>query len=42
MERTTEVAASNLGPSHLQVAVSLNNMAMVHIAQGRYAEAEPL
>jgi serine/threonine protein kinase/Tfp pilus assembly protein PilF len=30
------------GPSHLDVAVSLNNLAGLYVTQGKYAEAEPL
>ncbi len=31
-----------LGPEHPSVAASLNNMASLYNAQGKYAEAEPL
>ena len=31
-----------LGPEHPHVAASLNNLAALYQAQGRYAEAEPL
>ncbi len=31
-----------LGPAHPEVATSLNNLAALYAAQGRYAEAEPL
>ena len=31
-----------LGPEHPDVAKSLNNLALLYQAQGRYAEAEPL
>ncbi len=31
-----------LGPEHPDVATSLNNLAELYNAQGRYAEAEPL
>ncbi len=31
-----------LGPDHSDVATSLNNLAVLYDAQGRYAEAEPL
>jgi tetratricopeptide (TPR) repeat protein len=31
-----------LGPDHPDVAGSLNNLAELYRAQGRYAEAEPL
>src|SRR5262249_25411499 len=35
-------ASTRSGPSHPDVAQSLNNLAMPYDAQGRYAEAEPL
>jgi tetratricopeptide (TPR) repeat protein len=31
-----------LGPDHADVGTSLNNLALLHQAQGRYADAEPL
>jgi tetratricopeptide (TPR) repeat protein len=31
-----------LGPQHSDVAASLNNLAELYDAQGKYAEAEPL
>ena len=31
-----------LGPNHPDVATSLNNLARLYYAHGRYAEAEPL
>ena len=31
-----------LGPDHPEVATSLNNLAVLYSAQGKYAEAEPL
>ena len=31
-----------LGPDHPSVAATLNNLALLYWAQGRYAEAEPL
>ena len=31
-----------LGPGHLQVAASLNNLGELYRAQGKYTEAEPL
>ncbi len=34
--------AVELGPEHPDVAQSLNNLAALYQAQGRYAEAEPL
>ena len=30
------------GPDHPTVAVTVNNLALLHVAQGRYADAEPL
>lgn len=37
-----EVAEKQFGLSHLHVAISLNNLATIFTAQGKYAEAEPL
>jgi hypothetical protein len=31
-----------LGPDHADVATSLENLAALHYAQGRYTEAQPL
>jgi Flp pilus assembly protein TadD len=31
-----------LGPTHPDTATSLNNLALLYDAQGKYAEAEPL
>ena len=31
-----------LGPEHPGVATALNNLAALYLAQGKYAEAEPL
>ena len=31
-----------LGPEHPDVATSLNNLALIYVAQGHYAAAEPL
>ncbi len=36
------VTQSRLGPEHLYVALSLNNLAELYRSQGRYSEAEPL
>ena len=40
--KALEVAEKNAGPDHPDVAVSLNLLALLFQAQGRYAEAEPL
>jgi tetratricopeptide (TPR) repeat protein len=37
-----EIAEKQLGPDHPHVATSLNNLAALLEAQGKYAEAEPL
>jgi tetratricopeptide (TPR) repeat protein len=31
-----------LGPDHPDIAISLNNLALLYHHQGRYADAEPL
>ena len=36
-----KVAEETFGPDHLNVATSLDNLALVYAAQGKYAEAEP-
>ena len=41
-KRALEVAEKNFGPDHPDVATSLNNLALLYVAQGQYAEAEPL
>ena len=41
-KRSLAIAEKMLGPDHLAVAQSLNNLAFVYQAQGRYADAEPL
>src|SRR5581483_3397229 len=41
-ERALTVAERALGPDHLDVAHSLNDLAVVHWYQGRYAEAQEL
>jgi peroxiredoxin/tetratricopeptide (TPR) repeat protein len=47
--KALEVAEKNVGPNHLDVATSLNNLALLYYTQGRlyraqtrYAQAEPL
>jgi tetratricopeptide (TPR) repeat protein len=41
-EQCLEVTKKRLGEEHLDVATSLNNLALLYNFQGRYAEAEPL
>jgi tetratricopeptide (TPR) repeat protein len=41
-EETLRLDERALGPTHPQVAVSLNNLAELHRQQGHYAQAEPL
>jgi len=41
-EQALAIRKRVLGESHLDVATSLNNLAELYRAQGRYAEAEPL
>ncbi len=41
-KRSLAIREKALGPEHPHVAVSLNNLALLYQAQGRYAEAEPL
>jgi CHAT domain-containing protein/Tfp pilus assembly protein PilF len=41
-KRSLEIREKKLGPDHLDVALSLNSLALVYKATGRYAEAEPL
>jgi tetratricopeptide (TPR) repeat protein len=41
-EEVLKVAENTFGPNHPQVATSLNNLALLYQAQGKYAEAEPL
>src|SRR6516165_4197930 len=41
-QRALTIRERALGPDHPAVAVSLNNLALVYAAQGRYADAEPL
>ena len=37
-----QAAEETFGPSHLNVAMALDNVASVYVAQGKYAEAEAL
>ncbi len=41
-QRSLAIRENALGPEHPDVAQSLNNMAELYLARGRYAEAEPL
>ena len=41
-QKALEVAESNVGPDHPNVATSLNNLAGLYDDQGEYAKAEPL
>ncbi len=41
-KKALEVAEENVGPNHLDVAQSLNNLAVLYKTQGQYAKAEPL
>jgi len=41
-KKALELAEKLAGPDHLDVALSLNNLAVFYDAAGRYAEAEPL
>ncbi len=40
-QRAPAIWEKTLGPEHPDVAQSLNNLAELYRAQGRYAEAEP-
>src|SRR5262249_44602667 len=42
LKQSLGLAETKFGPNHPQVAKSLNNLALLYRAQGRYAEAEPL
>jgi hypothetical protein len=42
LEHALALREKVLGPEHLHVAASLNNLATLHRAQGSYAAAEPL
>ena len=41
-KRALAISEKALGPEHPDVAIRLNNLAVLYWAQGRYAEAEPL
>ena len=41
-KKALEIAEKNVGPNHLDVASSLNNLAELYVTQGKYAQAEPL
>ena len=40
--RCQSISVLALGPDHPDVAASLNNLAELYRAQGKYADAEPL
>ena len=41
-KKALEVAETNVGPNHPDVAASLNNLALLYQRKGDYAQAEPL
>ena len=41
-KRSLGIREKTLGPEHPDVIASLNNLALLHKAEGHYAEAEPL
>ncbi len=41
-EKALKVAEETFGPNHINVALSLDNLAVLYQDQGKYAEAEPL
>ena len=41
-KRALALAQRQFGPSHAEVAVALNNLAELYLAEGHYGEAEPL
>jgi len=41
-KKSLEIAEKNVGPDHPDVAISLNNLAMLYQTQGQYTLAEPL
>ena len=41
-KKALEVAEKDVGPNHPDVALSLNNLALLYATQGQYAQAEPL
>ena len=42
MKRSLAITEKALGPDHLDLMQSLDNLAALYETQGRYAEAEPL
>ncbi|HEY0432133.1 MAG TPA: tetratricopeptide repeat protein, partial [Pyrinomonadaceae bacterium] len=42
LEQALELEQKILGPEHPDVALSMNNLAMLYFSQGRYDDAEPL
>ena len=40
--KALDVAEKSVGPNHPAVATSLNNLALLYLAQGQYAQVEPL
>ena len=42
IQRALAIWEKVLGPEHPDVALSLNNLALLYHAQGQYAEAQPL
>jgi tetratricopeptide (TPR) repeat protein len=42
LQRALAVREKALGPDHPDVAVALNDLALLYERQGRYADAEPL
>ena len=41
-KRSLAILEKELGPDHANVAISLNNLALLYDKQGRYTDAEPL
>ncbi len=41
-KKALQLAETNAGKNHPNVATSLNNLAALYKAQGQYAQAEPL
>ena len=41
-KQALQIAEQSLGPDHTDVASSLNRLALLYSAQGRYSQAEPL
>ena len=42
LEQALQIREKTLGPNHLDMAQSLNNLASLYLYQGKYAEADPL